>query len=84
MRSGRGLDTTVQDAGDAVRGLARRPGFTLAAVTMLALAIGATTAVYSLVYGVLLRPLPFRDADRLVPQALRAASIDPARVLRQE
>ncbi|HTM33843.1 MAG TPA: ABC transporter permease [Vicinamibacterales bacterium] len=66
MQSGRGVEAIVQDVGDAIRGLARRPGFSLAAVTTLALAIGATTAVYSLVYGVLLRPLPFQDPDQLV------------------
>src|SRR5262245_58565718 len=66
MRNGRGVEMIVQDVGTALRGLARRPGFTAAAITTLALAIGATTAVYSLVYGVLLRPLPFQDADRLV------------------
>ena len=66
MRNGRGVEMFIQDVGDAVRGLARRPGFTLAAITTLALAIGATTPVHSLVYGVLLRPLPFTDPDRLV------------------
>jgi len=50
----------------AARRLARVPSFTIAAVFVLALGIGATTAVFSLVNGVLLRPLPYPRADRLI------------------
>ncbi len=50
----------------AWRGLARSPGFALAAILTLALGIGASTAVFTLVDGVLLRPLPYPAADRLV------------------
>jgi hypothetical protein len=60
------LDSFGQDLRYAWRGLGRTPGFTLAAVVTLALGIGATTAMFSLVHGVLLRPLPFPDSDRLV------------------
>jgi len=56
----------MSDLRYAVRTLARSPGFTLAAVVTLALGIGANTAVFSVVEGVLLRSLPFPGAERLL------------------
>jgi len=50
----------------AVRSLRRVPGYSAVIIVTLALAIGATTTIYSVVNGVLLRPLPFADQERLV------------------
>lgn len=56
----------IPDLKTAVRGLTRRPGYALVAVTTLSLAIGANTALFSVLHTVLLRPLPHPEPDRLV------------------
>src|SRR4051812_12476145 len=54
------------DLRQAVRVLAKSPGFTALVVVVLAVGIGATTAIFSIVDGVLLKPLPFSDASRIL------------------
>jgi putative ABC transport system permease protein len=63
----------------AARQLRKSPGFTLTAVLMLAFGIGATTAIFSIVEGVLLRPLPFPDPSRLMVLADRLQGAEIAR-----
>jgi predicted permease len=60
------MDRLARNLRFALRQLGKAPGFSLTVVLTLALGIGATTAIFSIVEGVLLRPLPFKDADRLV------------------
>ena len=57
---------------DSLRIFIRQPGFAAVVVLTLALGIGANAAVFNLVYGILLRPFPYREADRLV----RIQSVD--------
>jgi predicted permease len=60
------FDSVGHDLRHALRGLSRGPAFTFAAVLTLALGIGATTAIFSVVYSVLIKPLPYPNADQLV------------------
>ncbi len=63
----------LMDLRYGLRQLAKAPGFTLTAVLMLAFGIGATTAIFSIVEAVLLRPLPFPQSDRVVVLSDRLA-----------
>jgi predicted permease len=60
------VDSLARDLRHALRTLPRRPAFTLAAVLTLALGLGATTAIFSVVYSVLIKPLPYPNAGELV------------------
>ena len=55
----------MQDASYAVRGLLRRPAFAVVVLATLALGIGANAAIFSVVSGILLHPLPYPNAERL-------------------
>jgi predicted permease len=60
------MQTMMRDLRYAARQLRKSPGFTVTAVLTLALGVGATTAIFSCVYGLLLKSLPFADADRIM------------------
>src|SRR2546423_10108486 len=68
------MNGLLQDLRYAVRQLLKSPGFAITAVLSLTLGIGATTAIFSVVYSILLDPYPYRDADRMVHVELRDKS----------
>lgn len=70
QRPGWWIETLVQDVRFALRGFRRNPAFTLSVLLTLALGIGTTTAVFSVVDRILFRPLPYADADRIVSVGL--------------
>jgi putative ABC transport system permease protein len=87
------MGSFLQDLRYGARTLLKNPGFTMIAVITLSLGIGANTAVFSVVYGVLLKPLPYNDAERIVvagvsPPDFRdlkeATKVDPMIALRCE
>ena len=60
------MDNLLRDLRHSIRLLVRQPGFALTAIFTLALGIGATTAIFSVVNAIVLRPLPFGDPDRIM------------------
>ena len=70
------LGSIGRDLRHSVRGLARRPAFTTAAVLTLAIGIGATTAIFSVVYSVLIKPLPYPNAGELVRIRYSSAALN--------
>src|SRR5262245_27252944 len=74
------MDTLAHDIRFGFRMLARNPRFTLVALLTLALGIGVNSAMFSVVNGVLLRPLPYKDAERIVMVWNRAPGVGISRL----
>ena len=70
------MKTVLQDIRFGIRQLIKMPGFTLTAIVSLALGIGATTAVFSVVYAILMDPYPYKDPDRMIHMRLTVPSGD--------
>jgi putative ABC transport system permease protein len=68
------VQTFLQDFRFALRQLRKSPGFTMTAILSLALGIGATVAVFSIIYGVLMHPYPYADEERLTVASVTTAS----------
>jgi hypothetical protein len=68
----------------SVRQLRSNPGFSATVMITLALAIGANTAIFSIVYALMLRSLPYWHAERIGTIFTQIARIDPAKTLREE
>ncbi|UCC83769.1 MAG: ABC transporter permease [Gemmatimonadota bacterium] len=80
------MELPIQDVRVSLRSLRKQPGFTLLVVLTLALGIGAPVAIFSLVSGVMLRPLPYEDSDRVVmvwesPPGFARFAVSPANFL---
>src|SRR5215470_9895904 len=70
------IDSLATDVRYALRGLAQKPGFTIAVILTLALGIGANAVVFALVNAVVLRPLPYPDSDRIISASQRIEGRD--------
>ena len=74
------MNDLAQDIRHSIRRLFKSPGFALAAIVTLGLGIGANTAIFSVVYGVVVNPLPYPEADRLLTMWHTAPGADIARL----
>src|SRR3954467_6969175 len=75
------MDTLFKDIRFGVRSLLKRPAFAAVAIITLALGIGANTAIFSVINAVLLRPLSYQEADRLVTFRSNQSALDLADVI---